>query len=88
MSNDKIRILIADDHPMFRFGLRALLDAEAGTAVIGEATSGEEAVEMAATLQPDVILMDINMPELNGLEATRQILAANPECQYPGLDHV
>jgi DNA-binding NarL/FixJ family response regulator len=79
MSNNEIRILIADDHPLFRFGLRALLDAEAGTAVIGEATSGIEAVEMAASLQPDVILMDINMPELNGLEATRHILADNPE---------
>lgn len=79
MSDDEIRILIADDHPLFRFGLRALLDAEAGTAVIGEATSGTEAIEMAASLQPDVILMDINMPELNGLEATRRILADNPK---------
>jgi DNA-binding NarL/FixJ family response regulator len=78
MTDDEIRILIADDHPLFRFGLRALLDAEAGTTVIGEATSGVEAVEMAASLQPDVILMDINMPELNGLEATRSILAGNP----------
>ena len=79
MTNNEIRILIADDHPLFRFGLRALLDAEAGLNVIGEATSGTEAVEMAASLQPDVILMDINMPELNGLEATKRILAANAE---------
>jgi len=78
MSSDEIQILIADDHPLFRFGLRALLEAEEGTAVIGEATSGEEAVSMAASLQPDVILMDINMPELNGIEATRRILADNP----------
>jgi DNA-binding NarL/FixJ family response regulator len=74
-----IRILIADDHPVFRFGLRALLEAEEDTEVIGEATSGREAVDLAAELRPDVILMDLNMPELNGLEATRQIIKANPE---------
>lgn len=79
MSKDNIKILIADDHPLFRFGLRALLDAEPGMTVIGEATSGHEAVTMAASLAPDVILMDINMPELNGLEATRQILDGNPQ---------
>ena len=79
MTSDEIQILIADDHPLFRFGLRALLEAEEGTAVIGEATTGEEAVNMAASLQPDVILMDINMPELNGIEATRRILADNPD---------
>jgi len=79
MRNNEIRILIADDHPLFRFGLQALLDAEAGMVVAGEATSGAEAVAMATSLQPDVILMDINMPELNGLEATRSILADNPD---------
>ncbi len=78
MTSDEIQILIADDHPLFRFGLRALLEAEESTAVIGEATTGKEAVNMAASLQPDVILMDINMPELNGIEATRRILADNP----------
>jgi DNA-binding NarL/FixJ family response regulator len=79
MTDDDIHILIADDHPLFRFGLRALLDAEEGMTVTGEATSGTEAVAMASSLQPDVILMDINMPELNGLEATRSILASNPD---------
>jgi DNA-binding NarL/FixJ family response regulator len=74
-----IRILIADDHPMFRFGLRALLTAEPDTVVIGEATSGRQVIEMAAQLTPDVILMDINMPEISGIEATRQIFAANPD---------
>jgi DNA-binding NarL/FixJ family response regulator len=73
-----IRILIADDHPVFRFGLRALLAVEPDTEVIGEATSGEEAVAMAANLAPDLILMDINLPQLNGIEATRRILAADP----------
>jgi len=73
-----IRILIADDHPVFRFGLRALLAVEPDTEVIGEATSGEEAVNLAASLDPDLILMDINLPQFNGIEATRRILAANP----------
>jgi len=74
-----IRILIADDHPVFRFGLRALLDAEACTEVVGEARTGREAVELAASLAPSVVLMDINMPELNGIEATRRIVADRPD---------
>jgi len=74
-----IRILIADDHPMFRFGLRALLAAEADTEVLGEATDGQDAVSKAASLKPDLILMDINLPLLNGIEATRQILKQNPD---------
>ncbi len=73
-----IRILIADDHPMFRFGLRALLAAEPGIEVLAEATNGQEAVTLAASLKPDLILMDINLPLLNGIEATRQILKQNP----------
>jgi DNA-binding NarL/FixJ family response regulator len=76
----RIRVLIADDHPVFRYGLRALLQAEATTMeVVGEATSGEEAVAFAAQSLPDVILMDVNMPGLNGIEATRRILAATPQ---------
>jgi DNA-binding NarL/FixJ family response regulator len=73
-----IRILIADDHPLFRDGMHGLLDSVPDTEVIGEATSGDEAVSQAATLQPDVILMDIKMPGLNGIAATREILAASP----------
>ncbi len=75
---DRIRILIADDHPVFRYGLRALLQAEPETEVVGEAKSGDEVIALAASLQPDVILMDLNMPGINGIEATRRILATNP----------
>jgi DNA-binding NarL/FixJ family response regulator len=69
-----IRILIADDHPLFRGGLRALLDSVADTEVVGEAATGEEAVAAALSLVPDVVVMDINMPGLNGIDATRRIL--------------
>ncbi len=71
-------MLIVDDHPVFRFGLRALLSAEPGIEVAGEATTGEEAVTLAETLQPDVILMDLNMEGISGIEATRRITLANP----------
>ncbi|HEU5102920.1 MAG TPA: response regulator transcription factor, partial [Roseiflexaceae bacterium] len=61
-----IRIVIADDHPVFRFGLRALLNAMPDTEVVGEVTSGEEVISLASSVRPDVILMDINMPGVNG----------------------
>jgi DNA-binding NarL/FixJ family response regulator len=78
MDDSRIRVLIADDHPVFRFGLRALLSATPDLEVVGEATGGAEAVALAAALQPDVIVMDLNMPDLNGLEATRRILPTSP----------
>jgi DNA-binding NarL/FixJ family response regulator len=74
MTDAAIRILIADDHPLFRGGLRALLDSVPDTDVVGEAATGEEAVAAAVALVPDVVVMDINMPGLNGIDATRQIV--------------
>ena len=77
-SDRQIRVLVADDHPVFRRGMRAILGAEPDTELVGEATDGEEAVALALELRPDVILMDLNMPGLNGIEATRRILAGSP----------
>jgi DNA-binding NarL/FixJ family response regulator len=74
-----IRVLIADDHPFFRDGLRTLFNSAPETEVVGEAASGDDVIARAAELRPDVILMDIQMPGANGIEATRRILADNPE---------
>jgi DNA-binding NarL/FixJ family response regulator len=75
---ERIRILIADDHPLFRDGVRTLLQSVPETEVVGEVATGEEAIAHAAALQPDVILMDLNMPGHNGIEATRAILRVSP----------
>ena len=73
-----IRVLVADDQSMVRAGLRLLLAREEGIEVVAEAGNGRDAVTLAARFDPDIVLMDIRMPELDGLEATRQILAADP----------
>ncbi|HDQ71233.1 MAG TPA: response regulator transcription factor [Chloroflexi bacterium] len=70
---NKINVLIVDDHPVFRQGLRNILDVHEDLAIIGSATDGPEAIELVQDLEPDVVLMDINLPTLNGLQATRQL---------------
>jgi DNA-binding NarL/FixJ family response regulator len=75
---DIIRLLIADDQTITRTGLQSLLAAQAGLEIVGEAKDGLEAIELAASLQPDLILMDLRMPVVNGIEATRRIHRASP----------
>jgi DNA-binding NarL/FixJ family response regulator len=75
------RILLADDHPIFRFGLRALLLSHEGWHVCGEAVDGREAIERQRELKPDLVILDICMPKLNGLDAARRILKDNPARQ-------
>ena len=75
----KIRILLADDHVIVRSGVRLLIDREPDMQVVGEAAEGREAVHRAAELSPDVVILDVAMPQLNGIEAARQITAARPE---------
>ncbi len=75
---EPIRVLIADDHAIFRRGLCALLSAVSDIEIIGEAATGDEAIAQASVLEPDVILMDLQMPGFNGIEATRRILRTSP----------
>lgn len=85
MSEDKIRVLIVDDHAIVREGLRALIEAQPDIEVAGEATDGDEAVTMTGELLPDVVLMDITMPVLNGLQATDQIKKLYPDVKILAL---
>lgn len=73
-TTEPIRVLIADDHPVFRGGLCALLESVPDMKVVGEAATGEDAVQLAQTLDPDVVVMDLSMPGMNGIDATRQIV--------------
>jgi len=79
MVTDQISVLIADDHTIVRSGVRLLLEAETDIRVVGEALNGREALELAESLQPDVVLMDITMPEMDGLEATKEIKTRFPQ---------
>lgn len=78
MKSDTVHLLIADDSRAARTGLKALLKAVAEVQLVGEATGGDEAIRLAEQLQPDVILMDLHMPDVNGIEATRQIVHTSP----------
>lgn len=76
-----VRILIVDDHPVVRHGLKVLLGEHPGWEIIGEAADGVEAVDKADTLDPDVVVLDVTMPRMNGLEACRRILERDPHCE-------
>ncbi|MFQ5875342.1 MAG: response regulator transcription factor, partial [Dehalococcoidia bacterium] len=76
--NKVIQVLVVDDHPVVREGLRAMLRSEPGIEVVGEASSGEEAVELCRQLKPDVVLVDIRMPGMSGIEVTQRIKSVQP----------
>lgn len=81
----EIRLLLADDHQMMREGLRAIIEKEQGMCVVGEAQDGATTVEMARKLNPHMVIMDVSMPDLNGIEATRKITKTNPNLKVIGL---
>jgi len=80
-----VKVLLVDDHRMFRTGLRALVEREPGMTVVGEAADGRAAIDMVKNLAPDVVVMDLRMPELNGIDATRMVLAARPQTKVIAL---
>ena len=82
---EPVKLLLVDDHPIVRSGLRMLFLSEPRMQIVGEAGSGEEAIEAVQRLKPDVVIMDVSMPGMNGIEATRRIKAAHPETQVLAL---
>ncbi len=80
-----VSVLLADDHKIMRAGLRSLLEKTANVSVVAEAEDGRQAVQLATQLRPDLVIMDISMPKLNGIEATRQIMAALPDTKIIAL---
>lgn len=85
MQSKRTRILLADDHAVVRHGFRRILDAQQDMEVVGEVSNGREAVEQSAAIQPDVVIMDVTMPELNGIEATRRIADQVPRTRILAL---
>ena len=83
--SQKIRILLADDHAVVRKGFRLILSTQPDMEIVGEAGNGKECVAMAADLNPDIVVMDVAMPELNGIEATRRLAASNPQTRVLAL---
>jgi two-component system, NarL family, response regulator NreC len=81
----RTRILLADDHAVVRQGFKMILSAQTDMEIVGEAANGREAVELAGEMSPDIVVMDVAMPELNGIEATRRLLAANPHTRVIAL---
>jgi two-component system response regulator NreC len=81
----KMRVLLADDHPIVRDGLKAILEAQPDIEVVGEAASGQEAVEKVGRLKPDIVIMDLAMPGMSGIEATRHIKRQNPDIKVMAL---
>ncbi len=84
-SSGEFRLLLADDHALMRQVLRAILETYPNLSIVGEAADGMEAVSMAAALKPDGIIMDVNMPKMDGIQATKQIKAAQPAISVIGL---
>ena len=81
MSEKILRILMADDHPIVLAGLKALVRADPGMQIVGEARDGRSALRLASSLRPDVVVLDLSMPELNGAEVARALLAEHPDCR-------
>ena len=81
----QLRIILADDHNIVRQGLRSLIEKELGMSVVGEADNGRKTVQLAEELKPDLIIMDVSMPDLNGIEATHQITSEHPDIKVLGL---